>query len=489
MHDLVVRGGTIVDGLGGPPFTGDIAVTEGRITEVGRVDGPARRTIDADGLLVTPGFVDVHTHYDGQATWDSQLAPSCWHGVTTVVVGNCGVGFAPVHPGGEQELIELMEGVEDIPGTALWEGIDWQWESFPEYLDALDRRPRMVDVGTHVPHAAMRGVRDGCARRYRRRDRRRPRSHGRDHVRRDGRRCARGVDHRASSLTTRAGATRSRARSPTRRSCPRCASVLRERGTGVFEVVPRGMDGEVGDAAHAELDLLGRLAARRRHPPHLLGRADAHRARPVAPHPRPVRRMARRRGPDLPTGGEPRHRHPVRAPEPEQRVLHPARLSGPRRPPPRGPPGPHARAGGAGRGILAEPNGEWDHPLASFVYETFSNMLPVRRTARLGTDPGRHHGRGGGERGTSGAGGRLRLPGAGRRSQPGAVPVHQLLQLQPGRRARHAHAPGVGVGARRRRRALRRGRRRERSHAHAHALGARPATRPADRPAHARCGG
>src|SRR5215218_8082118 len=138
MHDLVIRGGTIVDGLGNEPFTGDIAVTEGRITEVGRVDGPARETVDADGLLVTPGFVDVHTHYDGQATWDSQLAPSCWHGVTTVVMGNCGVGFAPVRPGSEDWLIQLMEGVEDIPGAALSEGIAWGWESFPQYLDVLD---------------------------------------------------------------------------------------------------------------------------------------------------------------------------------------------------------------------------------------------------------------------------------------------------------------------------------------------------------------
>jgi N-acyl-D-amino-acid deacylase len=156
MLDLVIRGGTVVDGTGGAPRTADVAVADGMIVEVGAVDGAARRTLDADGFLVTPGFVDVHTHFDGQATWDPHLTPSCWHGVTTAVVGNCGVGFAPVQPGREQWLIELMEGVEDIPGTALAEGIQWDWESFPEYLDALDRMPRAIDIGAHVPHAAVR---------------------------------------------------------------------------------------------------------------------------------------------------------------------------------------------------------------------------------------------------------------------------------------------------------------------------------------------
>ena len=157
MLDLLVRGGTIADGTGAPPFTGDVGVRDGRIVAVGRVSEPARRTLDADGLLVTPGFVDVHTHYDGQVTWDSQLSPSCWHGVTTVVMGNCGVGFAPVRPGTHEYLIKLMEGVEDIPGTALAEGIAWgEWESFPEYLDAIARRSYAVDVGAQVPHAALR---------------------------------------------------------------------------------------------------------------------------------------------------------------------------------------------------------------------------------------------------------------------------------------------------------------------------------------------
>lgn len=156
MHDLVIRGGTVVDGSGAERREADVAIDGDRIVEVGAVGGRGAREIDARGRLVTPGWVDVHTHYDGQATWDPLLAPSSWHGVTTVVMGNCGVGFAPVRPGAQEFLIELMEGVEDIPGSALAEGIDWQWESFPEYLDALERMPRAIDIGTQVPHGAVR---------------------------------------------------------------------------------------------------------------------------------------------------------------------------------------------------------------------------------------------------------------------------------------------------------------------------------------------
>jgi N-acyl-D-aspartate/D-glutamate deacylase len=156
MHDLLIRGGTIVDGSGAPAFTGDVAIDDGRITEVGRVSESARRTLEVDGLLVTPGFVDVHTHYDGQATWDPLLTPSCFHGVTTAVMGNCGVGFAPMQRERRDFLIEMMEGVEDIPGSVLAEGVDWGWESFPEYLEALQAKPRIMDVGTQLPHAALR---------------------------------------------------------------------------------------------------------------------------------------------------------------------------------------------------------------------------------------------------------------------------------------------------------------------------------------------
>ena len=156
MRDLIIRGGTIVDGTGETPFVGDIAIDGDRIVEVGKVSGPAKREIDATGLIVTPGWVDIHTHYDGQATWDAVMAPSSWHGVTTAIMGNCGVGFAPVRPGAQEFLIELMEGVEDIPGSALAEGIDWKWETFPEYLDALEAKPRAIDIGAHVPHASVR---------------------------------------------------------------------------------------------------------------------------------------------------------------------------------------------------------------------------------------------------------------------------------------------------------------------------------------------
>ncbi len=156
MHDLVIRGGTVIDGNGADPRKADVAIEGEKIVAVGDDVGEAVREIDAEGLLVTPGWVDVHTHYDGQVTWDPHLTPSGWNGVTTLVMGNCGVGFAPVRPGQEQFLIQLMEGVEDIPGTALSEGIDWKWESFPEYLDALEEFPRSVDVAAQIPHGAVR---------------------------------------------------------------------------------------------------------------------------------------------------------------------------------------------------------------------------------------------------------------------------------------------------------------------------------------------
>ncbi|MGB0751543.1 MAG: N-acyl-D-amino-acid deacylase family protein [Gammaproteobacteria bacterium] len=156
MYDLVIRGGTVIDGTQAPRQTADVAITGGQIVEVGQMLGAAKREIDADGLLVTPGWVDIHTHYDGQATWDPDMTPSSWHGVTTAVFGNCGVGFAPVKPGAEKFLINLMEGVEDIPETVLSEGVDFRWESFADYMDVLDETPRVMDIGAQVPHGALR---------------------------------------------------------------------------------------------------------------------------------------------------------------------------------------------------------------------------------------------------------------------------------------------------------------------------------------------
>lgn len=156
MHDLLIRGGTLVDGTGTAAYTGDIAISDGKIACVGGKAGNAKRVIDAQGCLVTPGWVDIHTHYDGQATWDPYLSPSTWHGVTTAIMGNCGVGFAPVKADRREWLIKVMEGVEDIPGSVLSEGIRWEWETFPEYLDALDRCPKALDIGAQVPHSALR---------------------------------------------------------------------------------------------------------------------------------------------------------------------------------------------------------------------------------------------------------------------------------------------------------------------------------------------
>ena len=156
MHDLLLRNGTILDGTGAQGQSLDIAVKDGRIAAVGANLGPAQTTIDAAGHIITPGFIDLHTHYDGQVSWDDTLRPSVNHGVTTAVMGNCGVGFAPCRAEDRDKLIRLMEGVEDIPGTALHEGLDWQWESFPEYLDALETKPRTIDIAAMVPHDPLR---------------------------------------------------------------------------------------------------------------------------------------------------------------------------------------------------------------------------------------------------------------------------------------------------------------------------------------------
>jgi N-acyl-D-aspartate/D-glutamate deacylase len=156
MLDLKIARGILVDGSGGEGTVGDVGIAGGTIVAVGKVDEPARRVVDAEGALVVPGFLDLHTHYDGQAVWDAALAPSSWHGVTTVLMGNCGVGFAPLRPGDADRLVRLMEGVEEIPGTVLYEGLDWRWESFADYLGRLDAQPHAIDVATQVPHDPVR---------------------------------------------------------------------------------------------------------------------------------------------------------------------------------------------------------------------------------------------------------------------------------------------------------------------------------------------
>lgn len=263
-YDVIIRGGTVVDGTGAAARTADVAVTDGVIVEVGRVDGTARRTIDADGLTVTPGFVDVHTHFDGQATWDPHLTPSCWHGVTTAIMGNCGIGFAPVKPDRHDWLIELMEGVEDIPGSALAEGITWEWETFGEYLDALERMPRAVDVGTQLPQAALRAYVMGD---------RALDAPTADDLAAMSRAVTEGL--RAGALGMSFGRTaghRSLSGEPVPGTFSEedelvaLMSAMVDAGTGVLQVVPAGVGGEMGgDQRHsidAEVKWISRLGAR-----------------------------------------------------------------------------------------------------------------------------------------------------------------------------------------------------------------------------------
>jgi N-acyl-D-aspartate/D-glutamate deacylase len=261
VHDLVIRGGMVVDGTGTPGRTADVAINDGVVVEVGRVDGGATRTIDADGALITPGFVDIHTHYDGQVTWDPLLTPSCWHGVTTIVMGNCGVGFAPVKPDRHEWLIGLMEGVEDIPGAALSAGIRWGWETFPEFLDVVDAVPKAIDVGTQVPHGAVRAYVMG------------------DRGARNE--AATADDIAAMADIVRAGLRAGALGFSTSRTLAHRAidgepvpgtfaaedelfgigSVLGELGTGVFELAPAGALGEDLAAPEKEMSWMRRLAA------------------------------------------------------------------------------------------------------------------------------------------------------------------------------------------------------------------------------------
>lgn len=266
MHDLVIRGGTVVDGTGRSSFTADVAVTDGVVVAVGRVDERGTREIDVDGALVTPGFVDVHTHYDGQATWDPLLTPSCWHGVTTAVMGNCGVGFAPCAPDRHDWLIGLMEGVEDIPGAALADGIQWGWESFPDYLDTLDAQRRALDVGTQVPHGAVRAYVMG-----ERGARNEPATP--DDIAAMAAIVRQGINAGALGFSTsRTLAHRAIDGEPVPGTFAAedelfgIGAVLGDLGTGVFELAPAGALGEDLAAPEREVDWMRRLAAASKRP-------------------------------------------------------------------------------------------------------------------------------------------------------------------------------------------------------------------------------
>jgi N-acyl-D-amino-acid deacylase len=260
MHDLVIRGGTIVDGTGAAPTSGDVAVDGGRISAVGRVEAEAAEVIDATGCLVTPGFVDVHTHYDGQVTWDPTLSPSSWHGVTTVVMGNCGVGFAPARPERREWLVGLMEGVEDIPGAALAAGIRWGWETFPEFLDFLDAQPLAIDVATQVPHGAVRGYVMG-----ERGARNQPATP--DDIAEMAKLVREGIEAGALGVSTsRTIAHKAIDGEPVPGTFAAeeelfgMGRALAEAGAGVFELAPAGVMGEDLDAADREMDWMRRLA-------------------------------------------------------------------------------------------------------------------------------------------------------------------------------------------------------------------------------------
>ena len=261
MFDLKITGGTIVNGTGDARFVGDIAIQDGVIVAVGEhVEGDARETVDATGRLVTPGFVDIHTHYDGQATWDSLLDPSASHGVTTVVAGNCGVGFAPVRSGDEKRLIEMMEGVEDIPGTALYEGIQWDWETFPEYLDALDRREYAMDIAAYIPHAPLRLYVMGD--RGERNEEATPEDIAQmgEHVRAGikagaiGFSTSRSLNHKTLDGELVAGTFAGQA------ELTGLANAMLEGGGGLFEVVPQGETGDDEALILSEIELLGRVS-------------------------------------------------------------------------------------------------------------------------------------------------------------------------------------------------------------------------------------
>lgn len=268
MLDILIRGGTIIDGLGGAGRIGDVGIKDGIIVELSEaISTVAKEVLDADGAIVTPGFVDIHTHYDGQVSWDDEMNPSASHGVTSIVMGNCGVGFAPVPPGGERDLIEVMEGVEDIPGTALYEGIEWgKWESFPEYLDYIASRKFALNIGAQIPHAAVRNYVMG----QRGRDNEAATQHDLDTMARIvseglaagaiGFSTSRTIGHRSTHGHSIPGTFAAE------EEIMALAQAMRETGKGVFELIPAGVIGDLemlgGEkrTANQELALMTRIS-------------------------------------------------------------------------------------------------------------------------------------------------------------------------------------------------------------------------------------
>jgi N-acyl-D-amino-acid deacylase len=256
MHDIVIKGASIVDGTGSARFSGDLAIKDGVIQEIGKVAGPGREVIDADGLIVAPGWVDVHTHYDGQVMWDSTMAPSVWHGVTTAILGNCGVGFAPVAADKRDYLIGLMEGVEDIPSSALAAALTWEWESFPEYLAAVDARPRTMDIGALLTHGALRLYAMG--------ERAMDKSPaGPDDIKRMGelseeaaRAGALGFSTSRTMMHTALDGTPVPGTFASRDELTGIMSGMRKSGHGILEVVPAGIGGEDATAEDSELSMM-----------------------------------------------------------------------------------------------------------------------------------------------------------------------------------------------------------------------------------------